>query len=179
VTARGGGQTGVLTATEITPDTKSSGKTFQRVSGTVQQAGPDRVMFKTRDGLVLPIDVGSINGLPYLAANEPATLYYEQGSKQEVVGVSGSNPVLDRLRERGRRRPRVCRRRSRSRASSIPSRCRKSRCVRATADRSPSTRPGVDRRSLRGVTRGDTVSVTGAADASADRFVAQSVQARH
>src|SRR5262245_16357281 len=31
VTARGGGQAGVLTATDITPDAKSSAKTFQTV----------------------------------------------------------------------------------------------------------------------------------------------------
>jgi len=87
VTARGGGQAGVLTATEITPDARSGAKTFQTVSGTVQDAGRDRVLFKTRDGLVLPVDVGNIKGLPYLAANQPATLYYEQGTKQEIVGV--------------------------------------------------------------------------------------------
>src|SRR5262249_61458015 len=33
------------------------------------------------------VDVGNIKGLPYLAANQPATLYYEQGTKQEIVGV--------------------------------------------------------------------------------------------
>jgi hypothetical protein len=37
---------------------------------------------------------------------------------------------------------------------------------------------GVDRQSVRGVTPGDTVTITGAADVSGDRFVAQSVQAR-
>ena len=37
---------------------------------------------------------------------------------------------------------------------------------------------GVDRQSLRGVTPGDTVMITGAADVNGDRFVAQSVQAR-
>src|SRR5882762_3192037 len=55
--------------------------------GTVQEAGRQRVLFKTRDGLVLPVDVSNLNGLPYLAPNQPATLYYEQGPRQEIVGV--------------------------------------------------------------------------------------------
>jgi hypothetical protein len=87
LTTRGGGQAAVLTATDVTADAKSSAKTFQSVNGTVQEAGRQRVLFKTRDGLVLSVDVGNINGLPYLAANQPATLYYEQGSRQEIVGV--------------------------------------------------------------------------------------------
>src|SRR2546421_2384785 len=87
VTARGGGQAAVLTPTDVTPDPKGGGKAFQAVSGTVQEAGRQRVLFKTRDGLVLPVDVTNINGLPYLAPNQPATLYYEQGPRQEIVGV--------------------------------------------------------------------------------------------
>ena len=73
VTARGGGQAAVLTPTDVTPDPKGGGKAFQAVSGTVQEAGRQRVLFKTRDGLVLPVDVSNINGLPYLAPNQPAT----------------------------------------------------------------------------------------------------------
>src|SRR5260370_40377729 len=34
VTARGGGQAGVLTAADVTPDPKGGGKAFQPVSGT-------------------------------------------------------------------------------------------------------------------------------------------------
>ena len=67
VTAHGGGQAGVLTATDVTPDAKGGGKAFQAVTGTVQETGRQRVLFKTRDGLVLPVDVSNINGLPYLA----------------------------------------------------------------------------------------------------------------
>ena len=78
---------GVLTATDVTPDPKGGGKAFQFVSGTVQEAGRQRVLFKTRDGLVLPVDASNITGLPYLASNQPATLYYEQGQRQEIVGV--------------------------------------------------------------------------------------------
>lgn len=87
VTARGG-QGGVLTATEIQADADAkAAATFQRVTGTVQEAGQQRVLFRTRDGLVLPVDVTRVHGLPYLAADQPATLYYEQGPKQEVVAV--------------------------------------------------------------------------------------------
>jgi len=116
VTAHGGGQAGVLTATDVTPDPKGGGKAFQAVSGTVQEAGRQRVLFKTRDGLVLPVDVSNINGLPYLAPNQPATLYYEQGPRQEIVGVwiSPARPGRARLRRAHRRRvrpPRACRRR--------------------------------------------------------------------
>jgi hypothetical protein len=87
VTARGG--TGdVLTATQIQndPDAKSTA-TFQRVTGTVQESGKQRILFKTGDGLVLPVDVSRVHGLPYLATNQPATLYYEQGPKQEIQAV--------------------------------------------------------------------------------------------
>jgi len=176
VTARGGGQAGVLTATEITPDTKSSGKTFQSVSGTVQQAARDRVMFKTRDGLVLPIDVGSINGLPYLAANQPATLYYEQGPKQEVVGVwiqPGTGQVAQT-------QPSPSASVSTQSVEGVVDSIAMSEIKMRTSDGRSLTvdTSGVDRQSLRGVTPGDTVTITGAADASGDRFVAQSVQAR-
>ena len=176
VTARGGGQAGVLTATEITPDTKSSGKTFQSVSGTVQQAARDRVMFKTRDGLVLPIDVGSINGLPYLAANQPATLYYEQGPKQEVVGVwiqPGTGQVAQT-------QPSPSASVSTQSVEGVVDSIAMSEIKMRTSDGRSLTvdTSGVDRQSLRGVTPGDTVTITGAADTSGDRFVAQSVQAR-
>ncbi len=87
VTARGGAGD-VLTATEIQADTAAKrGETFQRLSGTVQESGKQRILFKTGDGLVLPVDVSRVHGLPYLAPNQPATLYYEQGSKQEIQAV--------------------------------------------------------------------------------------------
>jgi|SRR5882672_5106771 len=118
----------VLTATDVTPDAKGGGKTFQAVSGTVQEAGRQRVLFKTRDGLVLPVDVSNINGLPYLAPHQPATLYYEQGPRKRssACGSSRARPGRARFRQahhRRVRRPRACRRRSRSRVRSNPSAC--------------------------------------------------------
>jgi hypothetical protein len=83
-----GGQSDVLTATSVQPDADvKSAVTFQRVSGTVQETSKDRVTFKTSEGLVLPVDTANVHGLPYLAANQPATLYYEQGPRQEIVAV--------------------------------------------------------------------------------------------
>lgn len=87
VTARGGAGD-VLTATQIQADADAkSSATFQRVSGTVQESGKQRILFKTGDGLVLPVDVSRVHGLPYLTTNQPATLYYEQGPKQEIQAV--------------------------------------------------------------------------------------------
>lgn len=86
-TVRGSGGD-VLTATQIQADASgTSATTFQRLSGTVQETGKERILFKTTDGLVLPVDVSRVHGLPYLAANQPVTLYYEQGPKQEIQGV--------------------------------------------------------------------------------------------
>ena len=36
---------------------------------------------------MLPVDVSRVHGLPYLAANQPAPVYYEQGPKQEIQAV--------------------------------------------------------------------------------------------
>ena len=190
VTARGGGQAGVLTASELAPDAKSTGKTFQTVSGTVQQAGRDRVMFKTRDGLVLPIDVGNINGLPYLAANQPATLYYEQGPKQEVVGIwiqPGSPPAAQTSPAGNQTAPTTNGQTSPSASVSttqsvegVVESLAMSELKMRTADGRSLTvdTSGVDRQVLRGVAPGDTVTVTGAGATTAERFVAQSVQPR-
>lgn len=87
VTVRGSGQ-GVLTATELTPGARTSSQTtFNRVTGTIQESSASRVLFKTRDGLTLPVDVSQIRGLPYLPDNQPATLFYEQGPQQNIVAV--------------------------------------------------------------------------------------------
>src|SRR5919109_2429173 len=164
VNARGGGQAGVLTASEITPDATSSGKTFQTVSGTVQEASRQRVLFKTRDGLVLPVDVSNINGLPYLAANQPATLYYEQGSRQEVVGVwvqpgsgqpSASQPSTSSAPSASVSSPRSLEGQVESiGVAELKLQTSDGRAV--TVDTS-----GVDRQTMRGISPGDSVTVTG------------------
>jgi translation initiation factor IF-1 len=86
VTARGSGD--VLAASDVQVEQgKSSAQSFQRVTGTVQERSEGRVLFRTRDGLTLPVDTSQIRGLPYLAPNTPATLIYQQGSKQEIQAV--------------------------------------------------------------------------------------------
>ena len=204
VTARSGGQAGVLTATEINPDTsKKTGKTFQAVSGTVQEAGRDRVLFKTRDGLVLPVEVGNISGLPYLAVSQPATLYYEQGSRQEIVGVwiqpattqaaqpqaptssspppptSAGSPASSSQSSGSQTPPSASVPGAQSFEGVVDSIAMSELKLRSTDGRSLSVdTSGVDRESLRGIAPGDSVTVTGSASTTPDRFVAQSVQ-RH
>ena len=182
VTAHGGGQAGVLTATDVTPDPKGGGKTFQAVSGTVQEAGRQRVLFKTRDGLVLPVDVSNINGLPYLAPNQPATLYYEQGPRQEIVGVWIQPGTA------GASAPSTGAPSASAPSASVPAAAQSlegsvesvgmSELKLQTSDgRSVVVdTSGVDRQALRAIGPGDAVTVMGKSGASPDRFVAQSVQ---
>ena len=86
ITARGSGD--VLTASDVQVEQgQSAPQAFSRVTGTVQERSDGRVLFKTKEGLTLPVDTSQIRGLPYLAANTPATLIYEQGPKQEILGV--------------------------------------------------------------------------------------------
>jgi hypothetical protein len=184
VNARGGGQAGVLAANEITPDAKSSGKTFQTVSGTVQEANRQRVLFKTRDGLVLPVDVSNVNGLPYLAANQPATLYYEQGSKQEIVGVwvqpgTGQASASQQSTPPPASAPSASVSSPQSVEGLVESigvaelKLQTSDGHAITVDTS-----GVDRQALRAIGPGDVVTVTGKGGTTPDRFVAQSVEPR-
>jgi hypothetical protein len=124
----------------------------------------------------LPIDVGSINGLPYLAANQPARLYYEQGPKQEVVGVW----IQPGTGQAAQTQPSPSASVSTQSVEGVVDSIALSEIKMRTSDGRSLTvdTSGVDRQSLRGVTPGDTVTITGAADTSGDRFVAQSVQAR-
>lgn len=86
LTARGSGD--LLTASDIQVEQgQSAPQAFSRVSGTVQERSEGRVLFKTKEGLTLPVDTSQIRGLPYLAPNTAATLIYEQGSKQEIQAV--------------------------------------------------------------------------------------------
>jgi hypothetical protein len=86
LTARGAGSD-IVTATEVQLDQAGTGRTFQRVEGTVQERTQDRVLFRTRDGLTLPVDTSRIRGLPAFQPSDPAPLIYEQGPRQELVAV--------------------------------------------------------------------------------------------
>jgi hypothetical protein len=181
VTSRGGGQAGVLTATDVTPDPKGGGKAFQSVSGSVQEAGRQRVLFKTRDGLVLPVDVSNITGLPYLAPNQPATLYYEQGPRQEIVGVwiqpgtaEASAPSMGASSASA---PSASVSAAQSLEGSVESVGVSELKLQTSDGRSVVVdTSGVDRQALRAIGPGDAVTVTGKSGGSPDRFVAQSVQ---
>ena len=188
VTARGG-QAGVLTASDITPDAKSSGKAFATVSGTIQEAGRQRVLFQTRDGLVLPVDVGDINGLPYLAANQPATLYYEQGSRQEIVGVWIQPGTGQPAASQQNTPPPATAPPASAPSASVSSPQSVEGLVESigvaelklqTSDGRSVTvdTSGVDRQALRAIGPGDVVVVTGNGTSTPDRFVAKSVQPR-
>ena len=180
VTARGGGQAGVLTPTDVTPDPKGGGKAFQAVSGTVQEAGRQRVLFKTRDGLVLPVDVSNINGLPYLAPNQPATFYYEQGPRQEIVGVwiqPGTAETSATSTGGSASAPSASVSAAQSLEGSVESVGVSELKLQTSDGRSVVVdTSGVDRQALRAIGPGDAVTVTGKSGASPDRFVAQSVQ---
>ncbi len=77
-----------LTASELQLDPPSqTAKSWQRVEGTVEDVDRSRVVFKTREGFTLPLDISAIKGLPSLTRGEPATLVYEQGARQGVVAI--------------------------------------------------------------------------------------------
>ena len=181
VTAHGGGQAGVLTATDVTADPKGGGKAFQAVSGTVQEAGRQRVLFKTRDGLVLPVDVSNINGLPYLAPNQPATLYYEQGPRQEIVGVwiqpGTAGTSATSTGGSSASAPSASVSAAQSLEGSVESVGVSELKLQTSDGRSVVVdTSGVDRQALRAIGPGDAETVTGKSGALPDRFVAQSVQ---
>jgi hypothetical protein len=86
VTTRGSGD--VLTASDIqVAQGQAAPQAFSRVNGTIQERTDGRVLFKTKEGLTLPVDTSQIRGLPHIAPNTPATLIYEQGPKQELLAV--------------------------------------------------------------------------------------------
>lgn len=173
VTARGGGD--VVTATQVQTDAGgTSAATFQRLSGTVQESSKERILFKTSDGLVLPVDVSRVHGLPYLAANQPATLYYEQGPKQEIQAIwlqpgttqpsaspspastpAGGQSLQGRVETLG--------------VSTLTLHTADGRTV--TVDTS-----AVDRQSVASVRPGDTVTVTGTSSGDGGTFQAQAVR---
>ena len=186
LSARGSGD--VLTATDIQIDQAGSARTFQRVSGTVQERTQDRILFKTREGLTLPVATSSIRGLPALKANDPATVIYEQGPRQELVAVwiepgdaagapTGATSAPGSLGSTAS---------DPMPSASLPDR----RTVQGTVESIDTTgltlqlgdgrrmevdASGLDRSALSAVRPGDRVTVTGTPDAAQGRFVAASL----
>jgi hypothetical protein len=74
----------VVADLQLDPPSQAA-KSWQRVDGTIQEASKSTVTFRTRDGLVLPLDVSGIAGLPVLQPAQPATLIYEQGRQGPVA----------------------------------------------------------------------------------------------
>ena len=173
VSARGG-TSDVLTATQVQADAGAgSGTTFQRVNGTVQETGKQRILFKTGEGHVLPVDVSRVHGLPYLAANQPATLYYEQGSQQEIQavwlepGTAGTQPAASPS-------PTTVGQSLQGKVQTIGV----STLTLQTPDGKTVTvdTSGVDQRSVASVRPGDAVTVTGTAPTDGGSFRAQTVR---
>jgi hypothetical protein len=176
VNARGGGD--VLTASDIQVEQgQSASQAFSRVSGTVQERTAGRVLFKTKEGLTLPVDTSQIRGLPYFAANTPATLIYEQGPKQEIVGVwieqgdtaaSASQPSASLPSPNAPAGQKLEGLVESIAASEITVQTTDGRHIRVDT-------ASVDHATLTGVRPGDIVTVTGNATTDPDRFSATTV----
>ena len=173
VTARGG-TSDVLTATQIQTDAAAkTGTTFQRVNGTVQETGKQRILFKTGEGLVLPVDVSRVHGLPYLAANQPATLYYEQGAQQEIQAV-WLEPGTASTQPSASPAPTNVGQSLQGKVETIGV----STLTLQTSDGKTVTvdTTGVDQQSVASVRPGDAVTVTGTAATNGGTFRAQTVR---
>ena len=189
VTARGGGD--VLTASDIQVEQgQAAPQAFSRVTGTVQERTNGRILFKTKEGLTLPVDTSQIRGLPYLAANTPATLIYEQGPKQEINAVwieAGDSAVSASPAAE----PAASQPKGSQPAASLPSGAAgagqkleglvesvgMSELTVQTADgrHIRVDTAGVDHSTLASVRPGDIVTVTGNATTDPDKFSANSV----
>lgn len=195
VTGRGAGGD-VLAASDIQVEQgKAAPQAFSRVTGTVQERSEGRVLFKTKEGLTLPVDTSQIRGLPYLASNAPATLIYEQGPKQEILGVwiepgdtaASASPGM----EPSASQPSGSQPSGSQPAASLPSGAagagQKLEGLVETigaSDMTVQTTDGrhirvdtanVDRTTLASVRPGDIVSITGNATTDPDKFSANSV----
>jgi translation initiation factor IF-1 len=188
VTARGGGD--VLTASDIQVEQgQAAPQAFARVTGTVQERTNGRILFKTKEGLTLPVDTSQIRGLPYLAANTPATLIYEQGPKQEINAVwieagdsaVSASPAAEPAAQPAGPQPAA------SLPSGAPGAGEKLEGLVESVGMSELTVQtadgrhvrvdiaGVDRNMLASVRPGDIVTVTGNATTDPDKFSANSV----
>jgi hypothetical protein len=177
ITARGSGD--VLTASDVQIEQgKSAPQAFSKVTGTVQERSNGRVLFKTKEGLTLPVDTSQIRGLPYFAANTPATLIYEQGPKQEIVAVwiepgetgasaspAAEQPSASMPSPAGQKLEGLV---ESVGLSDLTVQTTDGRHVRVDTK-------GVDRTALGSVRPGDIVTVTGTAGSGADTFTASAV----
>jgi len=131
----------------------------QKLHGTVVVTEGSTFVLRTDDQRTYRVDAA------YLAANQPATLYYEQGSRQEIVGV---------WIQPGTGQPAASQQNTPPPASAPSASVSSPQSVEGlTVDTS-----GVDRQALRAIGPGDVVVVTGNGTSTPDRFVAQSVQPR-
>jgi hypothetical protein len=185
LTVRGAGGD-VVTATDVQIDQTSNGRTFSTVSGTVQERSEDRLTFRTREGLTLPVETSRLRGLPAFKPNDPATLIYEQGPRQEIVAVwlepgdvTGGTSTSSPSTSPSDVAP----------SASLPSRqtvegtvetLGRSRLTLQTSDgrRVEVDASGLDSGALDAVRPGDRVTVTGTSDTSTDQFIANSVTRR-
>jgi hypothetical protein len=184
ITTRGSGD--VLTASDVQIEQgKASPQAFSRVSGTVQERSEGRILFKTKEGLTLPVDTSQVRGLPYIAPNTPATLIYEQGPKQEVravwiepgEAVVSASPATE---------PSASAAGSASPSASLPTAQKLEGLVESVgmAELTLQTSDGrhvrvdtngVDRTTLASVRPGDIVTVTGNTGTDPDKFTASAV----
>lgn len=186
VTVRGGGQANVLTASELQVDQSGTPRQFQQVTGTVEGgANASRLVFRTRDGLALPVDVSQLRGLPFFSANQPATLIYEQGPQQQIVAVwiepgegaaAGTGGMPQPSASPSSSAPIGAQGTGQTVQGMVNSLGLNTLSLQTSDGRTMTVdTAGVDRQAMQSVRPGDIVTVTGQA-AAQDRFVAQSIR---
>jgi len=177
ITTRGSGD--VLTASDVQVEQGKASQPFSRVSGTVQERSDGRILFKTKEGLTLPVDTSQVRGLPYIAPNTPATLIYEQGPKQEVRAVwiePGDAAVSASPSASGSASP----------SASLPTTQKLEGLVESVGMSELTVQTsdgrhvrvdtnGVDRTTLASVRPGDIVTITGNTGTDPDKFSATAV----
>jgi hypothetical protein len=77
----------VASAIQTDPAASSARVSYQRLDGTITETHGSQVAFKTSQGLELPVDTSTIQGLPAITPNEPATLIYEQNAQHAISAV--------------------------------------------------------------------------------------------